>query len=217
MTLIEQLKNDINQALGRSGEDVVKMVEVYGGEFTAAEINKHSLSAPAILIACLGWSPLDKVKKRIATPARDVKFAFFILTKSTNRKERMLEALAISERLSGFLIEWVNTNQVSNGCVGKFDNPHAENLYGRAADSGGTALWLVTSGIEVSYCTLISPAVSHGSVKSFMATLIAPTVTIESSALTENQVPSTEPSAQSASISDGMNLNHNDIGATDGH
>ena len=202
MTLIEQLKRDINLALGRSGENIVNMVEIYGGEFTAAEIDKHTLAAPVILIACLGWeSMLAAPKRRIATPARDVRFAFFILTKSPTREMRMMQALAIAERLSGFLIDWRSSGELSNGCIGVFDAPRAENLYGRSADAGGTALWLVTANIEVSYCTLTR-------VKSFTANLIAPTVIIESKAITEDQVSLADPSAQSASINNGTNLNH---------
>ena len=197
MTLIEQLKRDINLALGRSGENIVNMVEVYGGEFTAAEIDKHSLAAPAILIACLGWeSMLGVPKKRIATPARDVKFAFFVLTKSPIREKRMMQALAIAERLSGFLIDWRSSGELSTGCVGVFDAPRAENLYGRSADAGGTALWLVTANIEVSYCA--------SSVKPFMANLIAPKVTMESQVMADYQASLADPSAQSASISNDM-------------
>lgn len=179
VSLFELLRDDIDRALGRSGERLLHSVELYGGEFTAAEIAKHATAAPACLLTCLGWNPAPK-GSRIGK-GRAVRLAFFIVTKTSNRADRMMQATAIAERLDAWLQDWKCTEQVLNGCVGGFYDTAAENLYGRASDAKGLGLWLVRATIDVSYCALRTPLVQHGgSLEQYMSTLLVPTVEIES-------------------------------------
>lgn len=213
MTLIEQIQAVIKARLGRDGANLVKTVDIYGGEFNATEIGSHSMAAPAVLITCLGWSDADG-KGRIAGKARSVKFAFFIVTKNTNRTERMQQAIGISERLCGLLIDWRACGDTKIGCVGEFKDISAENLYGRASDKNGLGLWLVRASIDVSYCALTKPLVDHGGdMKQFMATLIAPTYMIETNAVTSVDEPPTEPLPQ---IEQTIDLNAQPIGEPHG-
>lgn len=207
-TLIDQLKTDIERTLGRKGEKLLQSVDVYGGEFTAKELLQHKTAAPACLIACLGW-PLEREKtiNRIPPPSRDVRMAFFVLTKNANRSERMTSAIAICERLTEFLIDWEAPDDLS-GCVGSFKDIVAENLYGRATDANGVGLWLVRASITVGRC-------KRDGMKDFMATLIAPTIIIDSNAITQSPEPAAPPA--SATLQQNINLNQQDIGADDGN
>ena len=193
-TLIERLQQDINDDLGRKGERILNRVEIYGGEFTASEIGKHSTSTPACLITCLGWTAASK-NSRIPN-SRSVKLAFFIVTKSKDRTQRMLQSMSISERLCGWLKDWNCKDELLNGCVSKFDPESimAENLYGRATDDKGLGLWLVRATIDLSYCKQTMPLVQHGGdLKQFMSSLVAPTYIIESNAINEVPIELDEP------------------------
>ena len=218
-SLIEQLKADINATLGRSGERILQNVEIYGGEFTAKEIGNHSTAAPACLITCLGWSSeLDAAKHRLKPPSRAVTLGFFILTKTANRTDRMLQAISIAERLSGFLIGWKPTGELSNGCVGSFFDIRAENLYGRASDVTGLGLWWVRASIPVSYCG-VNTSGSVGGVNNVTPNLVVPTVIIESNASTHVRNAGNDAAETTAAVvlQQNINLISNDIGADDGH
>lgn len=208
-TLIELLRDDIDKALGRKGEKLLNMVEVYGGEFTSAEVMQHGTASPVCLIACLGWTPSSN--KRIPN-ARSVRFGFFVMTKGAKRANRMMQAISICERLCGYLQDWKSAEL--GECVGKFDEPTAENLYSRATDTKGLGLWLVRASIDVSYCKQRFPVAQHGSVEAYMNTLIAPRIEIVTDGLSEAQ-PSERPTEASADLTQNVNLNHNDIGVDD--
>lgn len=207
-TLIELLRDDIDKALGRKGEKLLNMVEVYGGEFTSAEVMQHGTASPVCLIACLGWTPSSN--KRISN-ARSVRFGFFVMTKGAKRAERMLQAISICERLSGYLQDW-KPSELSE-CVDKFEEPTAENLYSRATDTKGLGLWLVRASIDVSYCKQRFPVAQYGSVEAYMNTLIAPTYTIESDALTTATEPLNE--VTQPQIENTLHLNNQTIGVND--
>ena len=180
VNLFELLCTDLERDLGRKGAKLLNTVKLYGGEFVAAEIAKDSVAAPACLVSCLGWG---KARQSRVAHARTVKLVFFIVTKDTNRTARMMQAVGIAERLSGWLQDWRCTEPVLNGCVGTFDADSivAENLYGRTADSAGLGLWVVRANIDVSYCALREPLVHHGGdVSAYMQTLLVPTIEIQS-------------------------------------
>lgn len=194
--LLDLLCADLERELGRKGAKLLNTVKLYGGEFVAAEIAKDSVAAPACLLSCLGWG---KARNSRVAHARTVKLVFFIVTKDTNRTARMMQAVGIAERLSGWLQDWRCTEPVLNGCVGTFDADSivAENLYGRTADSAGLGLWVVRANIDVSYCALREPLVHHGGdVSAYMQTLLVPTIEIESAPQTHIDAAAvTEPAA----------------------
>ncbi|AXF86401.1 hypothetical protein DTO96_102155 [Ephemeroptericola cinctiostellae] len=214
-SLIETLRDDIEAKFGRkgTGERILNVVSIYGGELNSTELGKHSTASPACVLTCLGWSPSGE-GARISN-ARKIQFAFFILTRSSDRAGRMMQAIGIAERLCGFLQDWKLAHPVANGCVGKFTDIHAENLYGRSTDAAGLGLWLVRASINVSYCGLREPAVSHGgSIEAYMQTLVAPRVEILTDGLSRTDVQ-TNPTEASAELTQNVNLNHNDIGVDD--
>ena len=110
----------------------VATVQVYGGEFSAAEVPRLSFSCPAVLVTVLRGKH-----------ARAVRLAAFVVTKHVRREDRMAEAMTIAGRLCVLLRRWVPANSLPINAAPLNDAPTAENLYGRAVDEQGLALWLV--------------------------------------------------------------------------
>lgn len=123
----------------------VKEVKAYGGEFTAAEISKKSFTAPAIFIAPLGWSPQASGDRLRGKRVRAVSMAAFVVTKDVaGREDRMLIAMNLADRLSLALSGWEpNVGDAPYTITPLDTDPTAENLYGRAIDAAGLALWCV--------------------------------------------------------------------------
>ncbi|WP_198089081.1 hypothetical protein [Variovorax sp. E3] len=123
----------------------VVTVQEYGGEFSGEEIDKVSFTCPAIFIAQLGWTPGATGNRLAGRNTRTVSMSAFVVTKSgRGRADRMREAMQLAERLTLALRAWIP--QDSNGpyAIAPLDeDPTAENLYGRAVDKAGLALWLV--------------------------------------------------------------------------
>ena len=159
VSLIEQLCVDLDAAFGRKGSRVaglVNQVQLYGGEFTSAELGKVSTASPTVFITALGFSPVTE-SRYVATPARKVNIALFVLTKGEMgkhgaRENRMLQAMNIAEHIAAWLPKWNPQNELSSGCIGRFDLATAENMFGRQVDDKGLAIWLVRSTIDVSSC-----------------------------------------------------------------
>lgn len=119
-------------------------VQEYGGEFDAAEIDQVSFAAPAVFIAVLGWRPADGKSQRLTGRyVRQYRMAAFVATKHARREQRMRHAMQIAERLAVGLRIWspVGSDVLEIGALE--DDPAAENLYNRAGDKRGMALWMV--------------------------------------------------------------------------
>lgn len=121
----------------------VATVQVYGGEFSAAEVTRLSFSCPAVLVTVLGWQPTGADSRLRGKHARAVRLAAFVVTKHVRREDRMAEAMTIAGRLCVLLRRWVPANSLPINAAPLNDAPTAENLYGRAVDEQGMALWLV--------------------------------------------------------------------------
>jgi hypothetical protein len=131
-------------------------VQAYGGEFSAEEIDKLSFTAPAILITMLGWQAhAPSGNSRMATRrARDARLAAFIVTKHAKRELRMQQAMLLAEKLALVLRSWQPACLEGDAfeMAGLTEEPSCENLYGRAVDKAGLALWLVSWEQTVSPC-----------------------------------------------------------------
>lgn len=127
----------------------VPTIQPYGGEFSAAEIDQLSFSCPAILVAPLGWTSGASDGRLQSKHARQVRMAAFVVTKAVSRPERMQQAMALAGRVCVLLRNWRPADDATFDLAGLEDSPGAENLYGRAVDAKGLALWLVdwTQGV----------------------------------------------------------------------
>lgn len=121
----------------------VPTVQPYGGEFNAVEMDRLSFSCPAILVAPLGWAPGSTTGRLQSKHAREVRMSAFVVSKHVQRTERMLEAMTLAGRVCVLLRNWRPGTDAVFDLAALNDSPSAENLYGRAVDEKGLALWLV--------------------------------------------------------------------------
>jgi hypothetical protein len=120
-------------------------VQAYGGEFNAAEVGQLAFNCPALLVTVLGWAP-DHTSERLAgRDVRGVRMACFVAYKHTNRTTRLQGAMLLAEMLCLRLKSWKPGALVGlpESLAPLEEEPGAENLYGRAMDAKGMALWLV--------------------------------------------------------------------------
>lgn len=121
----------------------VATVEAYGGEFSGEEIDKLSYNCPAILVTVLGWSPEAHGTRLAGKHVRSVRMAAFVATKHAKREQRMAQAMAIADKLATSLTLWQPATTLPVTMAPLEQDPECENLYGRAIDRAGQALWLV--------------------------------------------------------------------------
>ena len=123
----------------------VALVQPYGGEFSGAELGKVRFACPAIFVTVLGWQQAVDGKRLTGRGARRTRMACFIATKHVQRDQRMLQAAALSDRLCTLLGGWkpANSPDAPATFAALEEDPSAENLYSRAIDDAGLALWLV--------------------------------------------------------------------------
>lgn len=123
----------------------VAEVKPYAGEFSGAEIDRTGYVCPTIFVTVLGWTPGPGGKRLAGRNVRAVHMAAFIATKhATSREKRMLSAMNLADRLSLALCQWTPEEGDAPFAVAPVDeDPTCENLYGRAVDKAGQALWLV--------------------------------------------------------------------------
>lgn len=121
----------------------VATVEPYAGEFSADESVQVSFTAPAVFVAVLGWKPWPDSKRLTGRNVRGVRMAAFVVTKHAKRDVRMQAAMNLAERLALLLQAWVPeaTETMDLACLEV--DATVENLYSRAMDAKGMALWLV--------------------------------------------------------------------------
>lgn len=121
----------------------VATVQEYGGEFDAAEVEQVSFAAPAVFIAVLGWRGMSNGTRMTGKHVRQCRLGAFIATKHAKRELRMRAAMAIADKLAIGLRTWAPQVAAPIEIAGLEDEPTAENLFSRAIDKRGMALWLV--------------------------------------------------------------------------
>lgn len=127
----------------------VPTVQTYAGEFNAAEVERLSFTAPAVLPTVLGWMPVAQPKLlQGQRGVRQVRMAAFVLSKHANRDQRMAMAMAIADLAAHALTIWRPEPGGDVTLTRPLEDPRCENLYGRAVDKHGLALWLLTWDVE---------------------------------------------------------------------
>jgi phage gp37-like protein len=126
----------------------VASVEKYAGEFSAAEIPFKSYNCPAIFVTVQGWQPADSDCRLSGKHANKVRMAAFVAFKHADRNKRMAGAMLLAERLGIVMRQWEPMREVANAnlpvtIAGLEADATCENLYGRALDAAGQALFLV--------------------------------------------------------------------------
>ena len=123
----------------------VATVQPYGGEFNSVEMDQLSYSCPAILITSLGFEDKPSGGRISGKNTVEVRMAAFVAAKHAKRELRMDAAMNLAERLSLLLRPWVPTDEVLPVNLGPLEpGLRCENLFSRAIDAKGQALWLVS-------------------------------------------------------------------------
>lgn len=118
----------------------VAEVRPYAGEFNAEEVAQLSFRCPAVLVALLGWRP-GKSERLVGRSVRVNRLVAFVVTKHAQRDLRMQQAAAIAEQLGAALDAWSPADTEALAIGPLEEPPTVENLYGRAIDKAGLALW----------------------------------------------------------------------------
>lgn len=120
-------------------------VRAYGGEFNSAEFDAASYTCPAVLVTVLGWKPELHSKRLSGRDVRSVRLAAFVVAKHAKREARLTVAMTLAERVAMVLRQWRAGDLDAPVLLGPLEaEPTCENLYSRAIDSKGQALWLVS-------------------------------------------------------------------------
>lgn len=140
--LLNQVLDHVRAQFSRAE---VASVLPYGGEFNAAEVGQLSYSCPAILVTVLGWQPAKGTARLTGRHARLVRLAAFVACKAGTRQQRMSAAMTLAERLALVLKLWMPQQaELPMQLAPIEDEAQCENLFSRAIDDAGQALWLVS-------------------------------------------------------------------------
>ena len=126
--------------------DMLKTVQPYGGEFNAEEVDTASFTAPAVLVASMGWAPPGRDDLLAGAQASAQHLAAFVVTKNAKRVERMAAASALAETVARALKRWrpqAGESDYIEVAAVDWRSVQGENLYGSRLDKKGLALWVV--------------------------------------------------------------------------
>jgi len=119
-------------------------VRAYGGEFSSAEIDFTSYACPAIFVTVLGWSPTPSTSRLVGRNVRSVQMAAFVAFKAVDRAKRLGGAMNLADRVSLALTAWNPATLDTPLQITPLEHDATcENLYGRAVDQKGQALWML--------------------------------------------------------------------------
>lgn len=142
-TLLDQTISYLRAQFTR---EQVADVRPYGGEFNAAEVGQLSYNCPALLVTVLGWKPDHSSERLPGRDVRGVRMACFVAFKHAERTKRMQGAMLLAQMVALKLKAWKAgaLAGLPEALAPLEEEPTAENLYGRAIDAKGQALWLVS-------------------------------------------------------------------------
>jgi len=124
-------------------------VELYGGQFSAEEIPQKSYACPAVFITVLGWQAPPPGSRMTGRHAKQYRLCAFVAFKHADRAKRMSGAIGLAERVGIVLRQWAPMTEPGNAALeaaigGLDDEPRCENLYNRAVDKAGQALFALS-------------------------------------------------------------------------
>lgn len=110
-------------------------IKVHGGQFSADELRRWGVQAPAVLVAALGIAGIERIGGR---PRADVEWVAAVLVKSTPDRVRDEAALELTERVVATLAT------VTLADIDRTSQLSARNAYSRELDKAGVAMWVVS-------------------------------------------------------------------------
>ena len=125
----------------------LQTLEIYGGQFNAEEVKAVSFACPAVFVAVRGFRPMPQSRQLTGHNVRAVEMSAFVVTKMANRTQRMTAAMVLAERVCLALNDWQPDDDGPGSealdVAPLEEDAEAENLYNRAVDIAGLALWVV--------------------------------------------------------------------------
>lgn len=145
---------DVRQAIANKIRKIPEVLEVveHGGRFSADELDRFALAAPAVVVCALG---MDDVEVEGDLPVVNVQWGAFLVTVDTAEYKRDEAALFLMTKL--FRVINQNERWGFKTGVHMMKSIRGINLYsGRNTDEKGVGLWAVqwTQGFDVSLIDL---------------------------------------------------------------
>lgn len=138
------LEQTLAYVRGQFTKAEVTEVRSYAGEFSSEEVAQVSYTCPAIFVTVLGWQPQQESRRLVGRYVRAVRMAAFVVYKHANREKRMAGAMHLADKLGVVMRRWrPDSTGLPLTIAPLEEDARCENLYGRAIDSKGQALWLV--------------------------------------------------------------------------
>lgn len=110
-------------------------VQAYDGKFHKETLGNISWNAPALLVACLGWSDTKHAIDREAEG--QVNFIAYLITDTEDAASDNQSALFLADKLTGFIAD----NHFGQDVMPPIAPPHAVNLFSGAARDQQINLW----------------------------------------------------------------------------
>ncbi len=151
MTLLS-MRDDIVETLGDGalGDLSVKVRAHAGRMDSKEELLRIAMSAPCVLIACLGF-PRNTLQS--GQPRAGARWGAYVITRGAVDEKRDAAALAIVE----VLLANIMGNRWGVAGAGNPDGLRAENLYSAKIDNQGVAMWAVTWTQDIDLSPLVDP------------------------------------------------------------
>lgn len=121
------------EALAESLTDTT--IKVHGGQFSADELRRWGVQAPAVLVAALGIAAIERIGGR---PRADVEWVAAVMVKSTPDRDRDEAALELTERVVSTIARTAPND------TDRATQISARNGYSRELDAKGVAMWVVS-------------------------------------------------------------------------
>ena len=123
----------------------LKTCEVHDGRWDADELERWSVATPALLIACLGVVRTEQPGERW-TDAH-LQLAIYVMTEDRIEDRRRMPRGTAARNLVAWLLLHLPRTRWGMGAnvgLGLPEKIRAANLYSRALDESGTAMWMVS-------------------------------------------------------------------------
>lgn len=133
---ILQMRDQIAGAI-KEAVPALRASTPHGGRFNLQELRRYAVSAPCILVACLGAPKITEEGSQLVAKLR---WAAFVLARDTKGQSRGAEALLLVEALLGV----IRGNRWELEHAHRPESLRAENLYSGKLDTHGVALWAIT-------------------------------------------------------------------------
>lgn len=117
--------------------DLLRGAYTHGGNLDISEVMRTAITAPCIVVACLG---VGSTTLRGGVTHATAQWGVYVVCRGSSQEPRDVQALMLTELILG----QVHANDWNAANVSGPRDVRADNLFSETVDSQGTALWRVT-------------------------------------------------------------------------